>query len=63
MNDFKKMNELTKDVFEEPMKYERVSMGGVVMEARFYTFTELREILSTEKLVLKHLEQAMKEEE
>ena len=44
-------------------KYDvkRYGTGGVVLEARFYTFEELRQILQVEERMNRHLEQAMQE--
>lgn len=36
-------------------------MGGAVLEARFYSFEELRQILQVQDVLNKHLEKAMRE--
>jgi hypothetical protein len=41
--------------------YETIPMGGVMMEARFYTFNELRELLKAEEILNNHLAKAMGE--
>lgn len=44
-------------------KYDvkRYGTGGVVLEARFYSYDELKQILQLEEQVNKRLEQAMQE--
>jgi len=42
-------------------KYETYGMGGVVLEARFYSFEELKQLLKAEDILNKHLKQSMGE--
>lgn len=43
------------------LEHKIYGTGGVVLEARFYSFEELRKILEVEERLNKHLEQAMGE--
>jgi hypothetical protein len=41
--------------------YQTIGMGGAVLEARFYSFEELKQILKAQEILDRHLEKAMRD--
>lgn len=44
---------------QDKYTYETHGIGGVYMEERFYSYDELRKLLSTEEILAKHLRKAI----